>query len=369
MDKKDFLTDLVEYMVSLGKPIGKSPVMGYKELDLHQLFCEVLVYGGFHEVVNKVGTWAKIWKRLDNFDASITDASYRLRKNYEKCLLDYEYKYFPENRDKYSPSSPRSPAKKEPHSPISLSPSGSSADLTSLAKDVQATAPVDSFTVERDANGQVVLPLDLGEFVIENFGTIIPRAPFVTHKHIWPVGYKCSKMFHSMQDPSMQVKYTSQIIDGGGKPMFMITPSDDPNSPILSTSPSQVWRTVIKRALGSKAADFQRGNISGSQYFGMGHAFVKELIRKLPDSDKALQYKASLGRSVKNKKRKLTNDHAADKTIEDHEALDDLPRKITKLDTPNSPTQFCSSQDEMEDLEAAVTTLCSLKFSLSITVN
>jgi len=218
------------------------------------------------------------------------------------------------------------------------------------------------------------LPLDLGEFVIENFGTIIPRAPFVTHKHIWPVGYKSSKMFHSMRDPNVLVKYTSQIIDGGGKPMFMVSAADDSNSPILSTSPSQVWRTIIKRALGSKAADFQRGNISGSQYFGMGHSLVKELIRKLPDSDKALQYKASLGRSMKNKKRKLmTNDLPfGDRTIEEHEAVDDLPRKMTKLDspTPNSPNSpVYSSQDEMEDLEAAVTTLCSLKFSLAISVN
>jgi len=73
--------------------------MGYKELDLFNLFKEVIANGGYHSVVRNVGTWSKIWKRLSNFDPSITDSSYRLKKNYERYLLDYEYHCYPQHRE------------------------------------------------------------------------------------------------------------------------------------------------------------------------------------------------------------------------------------------------------------------------------
>jgi len=92
------MQDLNRFMGEVGKPLSKIPIMGYKELDLFQLFKEVSAYGGFNEVVKNVGTWSKIWKRLGNFDPSITDSSFRLKKNYERYLLDYEYSSFPEHR-------------------------------------------------------------------------------------------------------------------------------------------------------------------------------------------------------------------------------------------------------------------------------
>jgi hypothetical protein len=97
-ERKLFMQDLSKFMVEIGKPLSKIPIMGYKELDLFQLFKEVAAYGGFNEVVKNVGTWSKIWKRLANFDPSITDSSFRLKKNYERYLLEYEYKVLPEHR-------------------------------------------------------------------------------------------------------------------------------------------------------------------------------------------------------------------------------------------------------------------------------
>jgi hypothetical protein len=74
-DRKIFMQDLNKFMAEQGKPLSKIPIMGYKELDLYQLFKEVCGYGGFNEVrpiyeiwsdqfikvVKNVGTWSKIW--------------------------------------------------------------------------------------------------------------------------------------------------------------------------------------------------------------------------------------------------------------------------------------------------------------------
>ncbi len=76
--KKSFLQQLNALSVQSDKGELKIPVMGYKELDLYQLYNEVQSNGGFHEVVKSVGTWSKIWKQLSNYDPSITDASLRV---------------------------------------------------------------------------------------------------------------------------------------------------------------------------------------------------------------------------------------------------------------------------------------------------
>jgi hypothetical protein len=49
-DRKTFLQDLNKFMLETGKPLSKVPIMGYKELDLFQLFREVQSFGGFNEV-------------------------------------------------------------------------------------------------------------------------------------------------------------------------------------------------------------------------------------------------------------------------------------------------------------------------------
>jgi len=449
LEKKEFLEDLIDYMISIGKPIGKSPVMGYKELDLHQLFCEVMAYGGFHEVVKKVGTWAKIWKRLDNFDASVTDASYRLKKNYERCLLDYEYKCFPENKSKYSygiggassssgqlsvatsaatalfasalgtgSASPRmssghkrehstsvganagsnsnsSSASGSPPSSFSLKSQDNSSNASNHA-DLQTISSHDSLDfmmhLERDSNGQVVLPLDLGDSIVESLGSIIPLSPYVTAKHIWPVGFKSSFYLsvnsdnfntanNTQESEKDKVKLVSQIIDTGGKPMFMITSSDEVNAPIIGNSPSSAWRALVKRF---KASEYNRGkmymssalgSVSGSQLFGISSSIIKDLIRELPNADKAIQLQSTLNKQIreKNKKRKISSSDEEDEEYFD-DIADEQPRKQSKYQsiyqsslTPSASQEDLTSVgnelDDVEDLETAIATLCSLKYS------
>lgn len=49
-ERKNFMQDINKFMSEIGKPLSKIPIMGYKELDLYQLFKEVCSYGGFNEV-------------------------------------------------------------------------------------------------------------------------------------------------------------------------------------------------------------------------------------------------------------------------------------------------------------------------------
>lgn len=225
-DREIFMQDVNRFMGEIGKPLSKIPIMGYKELDLYQLFKEVVARGGFNEVVRRVGTWSKIWKRLSNFDPSITDSSFRLRKNYERYLLDYEYSCYPEHRSKSS--------------------TGSGSSSQARKKRVRKTPAKDLATVS-SSSYRFPLVLSNGDLVISSLGEIIPHAPFTTEKHIWPVGYTAIRKFASVKYPSVQTFYHCKITqDTNGKPQFIVECSDF-SSPIVASSPSAAWKTILQK--------------------------------------------------------------------------------------------------------------------------
>jgi len=429
-ERKQFMNDINKFMIEIGKPLSKIPIMGYKELDLFQLFKEVCAYGGFNEVVKNVGTWSKIWKRLGNFDPSITDSSFRLKKNYERYLLEYEYKCFPDHRQQALELEKQIQLKKsqqhqqlyqaapvEPNSPSSPTSSFGSPmminntmtkqvkknDKLTNSKKVNAPASPSATNpsspsmkrkaalqdVARGKDGLPKLPLVLGELSIESIGTIIPHPPYITEKHVWPVGFASTRYFSSMINPEIRVKYTSQIVDGGDKPQFVVTASDDPLNPIVSHSPSGAWRTVLKQVMAKTGGNNERANtvsVSGTMRFGLAHPVVVSLIKELPDSDKCKEYIAScqLNRSLSSgtspQRKRKTTDSGSEESSDDDFAADWLASSFSskqpKYDadiTPLSPEQSSSdedyfvneynlSQEELHDLESAVNVLHALKY-------
>jgi len=356
--------------------------MGYKELDLYQLFKEVTAYGGFTEVVKNVGTWSKIWKRLGNFDPSITDSSFRLKKNYERYLLEYEYKCFPDHKvqaqelekqmqmKKSQPTGDISPRSEQTKKPLKVS------DPTKPKPKKNKRKAYSGYKdIVREKSGMPKMPLCLGELTVECLGSIIPTSPYITEKHIWPVGFKSFRYFSSMINPDVRVKYTSQIIDGGDKPQFMVIAEDDPNNIIISYSPSGAWRTVLKRAMGKNSSEESRKNISvsGTLRFGLAHPIVSHLIRELPGADKCKDSGESWSSSPSNSPSLGRKRRSDEEDISDEEDMEEAPKKMKKEDDEDYVVSEYDShfsarglslatRKEIDDLESAVATLQALKY-------
>jgi len=504
LERKIFMQELNKFMSENGKPLSKIPIMGYKELDLFQLFREVTNFGGFNEVVKNVGTWSKIWKKLPNFDPSITDSSFRLKKNYERYLLDYEYKSNPElrhqaldsekhyqkrfkdntpspplsrqqsftqqsshhvsspsslsiinltpnahfeetshennaiqiqnsfeqpnnnptittqnnsisnllNSDNHLPSfsfqnhSPTlSPSKKErplkknqatkleklaiesvmaiqetrtPSPKSTFNSSFMEASSTSPKKSrnkeplvtlVSSVQDQQSIKIPRDNEGLPILPLDLGDFVLESLGTVIPRPPFTTDKHIWPIGFRISRYFQSLNNPHKLVKYTCSITDGGDRPLFLILPEDEAK-PIQTHSPSASWRAIFKK-LASKISSLNdsntsilsRKNINGSLRFGLCHPVVIQLIKEVAA---AVEKSPLPSPPYALRKRKSLTDLSSSSCEEPMEGDNEQPLKFPRVEivhTLHSSEEIVfNTPEELQDLEIAVATLNALKF-------
>jgi hypothetical protein len=88
----DFKENLIKFQRELGVENFKVPSLGGKELDLCKLYKAVISRGGSHRVSNN-----KLWKEIVNefeIPASCTSASFTLRNHYNKCLYQYEKKFF-----------------------------------------------------------------------------------------------------------------------------------------------------------------------------------------------------------------------------------------------------------------------------------
>jgi len=369
LDRKKFLGDLNKFMAEIGKPLSKIPIMGYKELDLYQLFKEVVAFGGFNEVVRNVGTWSKIWKRLGNFDPSITDSSFRLKKNYERYLLDFEYHSFPDHRIQ-AMEFERQPKVKRTHhcesgsdsNPSTPTDSPISRPKSERARKHAKRKSIGTYSISKDMYGCAKMPLCFGELTIECLGTIIPRHPFITDKHIYPVGFSSTRYFESMINPNRRVVYTSQIVDGGGKPQFIVTAEDDPMNPVISNTPSAAWRTVLKRVMGKTEGD--NVSVSGTLRFGLTHPAVHQLIQELPGADK---YEEVAAMSLLSNSTHSKNPFG---DFSDSESGDEIDTFRTHKRSKRNYDGTCfsardvvfASREEIDALESAVATLYALKF-------
>lgn len=258
-------------MAEKGKAQLKLPVMGYKEIDIWEFWSEVMAHGGYSSVTKTVGTWSKIWKKLSNYDPSITDASFRLKKNYERYLLDFEYTLFPERKENIESSASEGDSNAKENT------------KRKNRKRVNSSAPKE---IQRDLNGEPLLPIVLGELTIENLGEIIHHPPWTTDKYIWPLHFRSSRYFYSMFQQDKRVKYTSEILNVGEKPYFRVTPSDDMENPITSSTPSGAWRIILQK-IRNKNPNFisdensaKNISVSGRVRFGLAHPVICSLLQE-----------------------------------------------------------------------------------------
>ena len=102
-----FLTSLRRFILlktdgmDLGIGAYRIPRLGGEEVNLPQLYRSVVMCGGYQKTIQKKG-WGGVVASHMGVPSKVTDAAYRLRVNYEKFLLEYEYTFW-DNPDTETP--------------------------------------------------------------------------------------------------------------------------------------------------------------------------------------------------------------------------------------------------------------------------
>ena len=77
---------------------------------------------------------------------------------------------------------------------------------------------------------------------MQDLGIIEYERPlYHTEKNFFPIGYKSLREHNSQLTLGHRCQYTCEILDGGPKPQFRVTPGDDPKNPIVRDSSTGCW--------------------------------------------------------------------------------------------------------------------------------
>lgn len=110
------------------------------------------------------------------------------------------------------------------------------------------TKPISMMEIEGlnlDLAGNVIYPIEIGSIKIHNLGRIEwKRKSYHSKRMIYPIGFKSSRKFKSMKNAYTNCEYHSEILDGGERPLFKVTSSEDPDNPIIKESSSSAWLVV-----------------------------------------------------------------------------------------------------------------------------
>ncbi|THU97114.1 hypothetical protein K435DRAFT_663280, partial [Dendrothele bispora CBS 962.96] len=143
--------------------------------------------------------------------------------------------------------------------------------------------------VPRDKNGKPMLPLNVGIMTVISLGEVCMREHFHSERYIFPVGYEVTRRYLSTVNPSVEVVYHCTILDGGDGPKFQIVPSDVADKPIIASTATGAWSSIVRQA--NAIRNRQHSNsVSGPDFFGLGQNTIKHLIQELPNADKLRSY-------------------------------------------------------------------------------
>lgn len=120
---------------------------------------------------------------------------------------------------------------------------------------------------------------------------MIKPGPFYHSEHnLFPVGYKSLRVYASIFNKGEKAEYTCEIIDGGDKPLYRVTSSEDPDHPIVRESSTGCWVHICKKVNDLADQKKQKVTISGTERFGLLEPNIVKLLESLSDADKCEKY-------------------------------------------------------------------------------
>jgi len=118
------------------------------------------------------------------------------------------------------------------------------------------------------------------------------RDKFHAKRYIWPVGYKATRIYPAMTDPSVKCVYTSEILDGETAPIFSVTAGE--GGPVITAAtPSAAWTKVVEVVNSLKLERTGKRlftTVSGPEMFGFSHPTIAKLIQELPGAELCRNY-------------------------------------------------------------------------------
>ncbi|KAL1463720.1 hypothetical protein WDU94_015446 [Cyamophila willieti] len=138
--------------------------------------------------------------------------------------------------------------------------------------------------IKLDGSGQPVFPIELGAFTVHSLGEISGTAGFNTTDIIFPIGYCSTRVYASTRNPKQECLYVCLVKEMGGHPRFEISADNEPNMPIIGSTPDDCHFILLQRL------SITRVQPKGIDFFGLSHPTVHYLIQCSPNAKRCPNY-------------------------------------------------------------------------------
>jgi hypothetical protein len=101
--------------------------------------------------------------------------------------------------------------------------------------------------VQKDENGNIIYPVKVsGSLTLIACGKVNPLPAYHSAHNIFPVGYISERSYASIFERGKKCLYRCEILDGGEKPIYKVTCSEDPQNPIIRDTSTGCWVHICK---------------------------------------------------------------------------------------------------------------------------
>ncbi|XP_022109373.1 uncharacterized protein LOC110989353 [Acanthaster planci] len=138
-----------------------------------------------------------------------------------------------------------------------------------------------------DSTGRPVFPIKLSSLTVHSLGQIVTdRSGYHDEHCIYPSGFCSSRTYTSAKDPNVLCLYTCKVLDAGQKPRFEIVAEDEPDHPFVGSSPTECHNNLL-----DDGKEIENAKGKGTDFFGLTHPTIQNLIQSSPGARKCLKYK------------------------------------------------------------------------------
>ncbi|XP_038062703.1 uncharacterized protein LOC119733188 [Patiria miniata] len=143
-----------------------------------------------------------------------------------------------------------------------------------------------------DSEGMPIFPIKLSSLTVHSLGQIITDRPAYHGEHcIYPAGFCSSRMYTSAKDPNVTCLYTCKVLDAGQQPRFEIVAEDEPDHPFVGSSPTECHDNLLDEINTYGGQEIPSAKGKGTDFFGLTHPTIQNLIQCSPGARKCLSYK------------------------------------------------------------------------------
>uniref|UniRef100_A0A183BQZ3 Histone-lysine N-methyltransferase n=1 Tax=Globodera pallida TaxID=36090 RepID=A0A183BQZ3_GLOPA len=145
---------------------------------------------------------------------------------------------------------------------------------------------------------QTEMVMRVGSLIFHRIGQLLPDQlkSFTTEEHIFPVGYRVTRLFWSSCDLGDRLRYECLVVDGDGKPEFCVKVSNGEQQEFRGTSPTAAWTQIlhsIAECRANSSSDILRffpKQMTGEYLYGFLEPAISKMLESLPGIDQLYTY-------------------------------------------------------------------------------